>query len=68
MSPAQQLAEIRKLALLLMTQARECLTNELLPQLKRAGIFFLDYLELNERQKASVDKFFEDVIFPVLTP
>jgi polyphosphate kinase len=68
MSPAQQLAEIRKLALLLMTQARECLTNDLLPQLKRAGIYLQDYGELNERQKAGVDKYFEDVIFPVLTP
>src|SRR5512134_1375733 len=36
--PARVLAEIRKLALQMMTEGRECLTDDLLPQLRRAGI------------------------------
>ncbi|MEW5867671.1 MAG: polyphosphate kinase 1 [Chloroflexota bacterium] len=68
MTPAQQLAEIRKVAWQLMSQARECLRDDLLPQLKKAGIYVLDYAALNQRQKASVDTYFEQVIFPVLTP
>lgn len=68
MSPAQQLAEIRKVALQLMTQAQETLKYDLLPQLKQAGIHLLEYAALTQRQKGNVDKYFEEVIFPVLTP
>lgn len=68
MTPAQQLAEIRKLALLLMTQARECLHSDLLPRLKQAGIHIMSYQELTERQKTIVNGYFEEVVFPVLTP
>ncbi|MBN1147049.1 MAG: polyphosphate kinase 1 [Anaerolineales bacterium] len=68
MTPAHQLAQIRKVALQLMTQSRECLRYDLLPLLKQAGIHLLNYTELNDRQKANLDRYFEDVIFPVLTP
>lgn len=68
MTPAQQLAEIRKLAQLLMTQARECLQNDLLPRLKQSGIHILSYTGLNKRQRSSVNNYFEEVVFPVLTP
>ncbi|OGO29985.1 MAG: RNA degradosome polyphosphate kinase [Chloroflexi bacterium RBG_16_54_18] len=68
MTPAQQLADIRKLAHLLMSQARECLHNDLQPRLKQAGIHILSYQELNERQKTIVNNYFEEVVFPVLTP
>lgn len=68
MTPAQQLAEIRKVALQIMTQARECLQYDLLPQLRKAGIYILDYSELSERQKDVMNSYFDEVIFPVLTP
>jgi polyphosphate kinase len=68
LSPAHQLAQIRKVALQIMTQSRECLRYDLLPLLKQAGIVILNYAELNKRQKTSMDTYFEDVIFPVLTP
>jgi polyphosphate kinase len=68
MSPAEQLATCRKLALQIMTFARACLRDDLLPALNKAGIHILDYQELDERQKASVDGYFEEVVFPVLTP
>jgi polyphosphate kinase len=68
MTPAEQLAACRKLALQIMTQARACLRDDLLPALNKAGIHILAYHELDERQKASVDSYFEEVVFPVLTP
>ena len=68
MSPAEQLAAIRKLAWQLMAKARDCLRDDLLPQLRKAGIFILDYNELNERQKATANNYFDEVVFPVLTP
>ena len=51
MSPAQQLAEIRKVSFQLMVLGRECLRDELLPLLRKAGIHLLDYAALNPRQR-----------------
>jgi polyphosphate kinase len=66
--PVRVLAEIRKVALQMMTQARDCLNEDLLPQLRRAGIHLMDYPELSERQKAGVDSYFDEVISKVITP
>lgn len=68
MIPSEQLAAIRKVALQLMTEARECLRDELMPALVKAGIYVLMYNELNDRQRDSVDQYFDQVVFPVLTP
>lgn len=68
MTPAEQLASIRKLALQIMSKARVCLQDDLFPALHKAGIHILDYAELDERQKSNIDGYFEEVVFPVLTP
>ncbi len=68
MTPAEQLAAIRKVAWQLMMEGRECLHDELMPELDKAGIHILDYAALNERQKEVVDGYFDEVVFPVLTP
>ena len=68
LTPAEQLAAIRKTAQGLMTQARESLIKDLLPALDKAGIHILDYKNLDERQKANVKSYFDEVVFPVLTP
>jgi len=68
MTPAQVLAEIRKLGLQLMSEARECLNHELLPLLRKAGIYLLNYSELTERQKKTANAYFDELIFPTLTP
>jgi polyphosphate kinase len=68
MTPAEQLAAIRKVAMELMTQARDCLQTDLLPLLNDAGIHILDYENLEDKQKATVKSYFDEVIFPVLTP
>lgn len=66
--PTRVLAEIRKVALQMMTQARECLNDDLMPQLRRAGIHLMDYQALTDRQKASIDPYFDEVISKVVTP
>ena len=66
--PAEQLAEIRKVSSKLMTDIRSYLYNNLMPELKTAGIHILNYQELTESQCESVNAYFHDVIFPVLTP
>jgi polyphosphate kinase len=68
LTPAEQLAAIRKVALKLMVEARAYLQHELMPKLDEAGLHILDYAALNETQKARVDEYFGEVVFPVLTP
>ncbi len=45
-----------------------CLNHSILPVLKKHGICFRKVKELSEKQKAFIDKYFDKVIFPVLTP
>ena len=68
MTPAEQIAVIRKVTLQLMARARECLRDDLLPHLNEAGIHVLEYAALNKKQRESVKQYFDEVIFPVLTP
>ncbi len=66
-TPAEQLATIRPVALQLMQATRREL-QKLLPQLDQAGIHILDYDTLNEAQRAGVEAYFREMVFPVLTP
>jgi polyphosphate kinase len=68
MTPAEQLAEIRKVAIQIFKQSHDCLLYDLLPALGKVGIYVLDYKELTKRQKNSTEAYYRDVIFPVLTP
>ncbi len=68
LTPARQLAAIRKEALKLLEESRRHLREELIPKLWDAGIRIMTYKELSGRQKESVDAYFREVIYPVLTP
>ena len=68
LSPAEQLAEIRKVTVNLMMEASDYLRNGLIPSLKDSGIFLLDYKELNKQQTESIESYYREIIFPVLTP
>ena len=68
MTPARQLAEIRKVAQRLMEEAENSWLNTLQPCLKEAGIYILNYSELSAKQRENVNDYFDEVIYPVLTP
>ncbi len=68
LTPAEQLAAIRRAAAKLAVDARAYLQKQLLPELDQAGIHVLNYAALNEKQKAKVDEYFDQVVYPVLTP
>lgn len=68
MTPAEQLAAIRKFAANLLQEACEYWHDVLLPQLNEAGIHVLDYENLGSKQLENVKSYFDEVIFPVLTP
>jgi len=67
-TPAQQLASIRKTSLTLMEETRKYFNKVLFPEMENAGIHLLDYAKLSARQKETVDAYFDEVVFPVLTP
>jgi len=68
MTPREQLAAIRKRALDIYREAHNCYERQLLPELDKTGIHILDYKKLNDAQRKRADKYFSDVVFPVLTP
>ena len=67
-SAAEQLAAVRREATRLITEAYRCYRESLLPALREAGIEVLDYGELSEKQRENVKRFYDEVVFPVLTP
>ncbi|MBI5878607.1 MAG: polyphosphate kinase 1 [Chloroflexi bacterium] len=67
LTAAEQLKAIRKVVLDLMGDARNTL-RALLPQLARAGIHIHDYATLDVEQRAALRAYFDQMVFPVLTP
>src|SRR5580692_4404039 len=67
MSPRAQLIAIRRDVKKLLNEARKCL-DQLMVALNEQDIHIYDYAELNETQLKRVAKYFEETIFPVLTP
>src|SRR5919109_576497 len=57
MSPAEQLAAIRKAVSRLLAEARACYQDDLLPALAEAGVHILGYPDLDHRQRAYVGKY-----------
>src|SRR6266511_4317126 len=68
LTPTEQLAAVRREALRLRRALAECLHEQLVPELERAGIHLLDYPQLNDIQVAAARKYFDEMVFPVLTP
>jgi polyphosphate kinase len=68
LTPAAQLAAVRAKASKLIAQARVHFLTVIRPALAQAGISILDYSELNEAQRAETRRYFEESVFPVLTP
>ena len=68
MAPAEQVAAIRRVAHELMLESRRILIQDLLPELDVNGIHVRNYDELTEKQQAAAKNYFDQNIFPVLTP
>jgi polyphosphate kinase len=68
MTPAEQLAAIRRGVIAQTDTHRDCWLHDVAPQLRAAGIFVLDYAELTAGQRAWCREYFEREIYPVLTP
>jgi polyphosphate kinase len=68
MTPAQQLAAIRQIVLRQREAVFRCWQDDLLPKLRRAGVYVLRYRDLSARQRAWCREYFEREVYPVLTP
>lgn len=68
LSPADQLAAIRNALLPLLEQQNHCWQNDLLPNLEKEGIHILSYAALKGKQRKLLRRYFEEQIFPALTP
>ncbi len=67
-TPAEQVAAIRKVSSDLFKSGLQLWNSDLLPSLNRAGIHVLNYGDLDEKQREASQEYFEEVIYPVLTP
>ncbi|HKE58134.1 MAG TPA: polyphosphate kinase 1 [Pyrinomonadaceae bacterium] len=68
MSAAEQLTQIRRRLLPLLAEQAKCLNEEILPELKLAGIEIASYDSLTRHETDHLNHYFVDHIFPVLTP
>jgi polyphosphate kinase len=67
LTPSQQLAAVGQAAWQLTHDARDCLQS-LLPLLGTAGVHVLDFEALDKFQKEHAGRYFNETVFPVLTP
>lgn len=67
-SPAEQLARIREQVLKLVDAQARCLRDDVLPQLDQAGVQFVSYDSLSRHEKEDLKDYFNEKVFPVLTP
>jgi polyphosphate kinase len=65
---SELLDAIRVRVIELTSDAYRCLRDDLAPALRRAGLTLLNYSELEDAERASLDAYFHHTIFPVLTP
>ncbi|MCO6449981.1 MAG: polyphosphate kinase 1 [Caldilineales bacterium] len=68
MTPSEQLAAIRRELEPMLNQQMACWRKDILPKLTEEDICVLDYEELKGRQRKLLRQYFEDEIFPALTP
>ncbi|MBN2088830.1 RNA degradosome polyphosphate kinase [candidate division KSB1 bacterium] len=68
MTPEQQIKQIAKNTSVLVEQQYNCLKRSILPQLKKYGIEYKKYSQLNDEQIEHVQDYFHNSIYSVLTP
>ncbi len=68
MTPGEQLQMIRERVIPMVAEQQRCLTQEILPQLKSEGIAVVSYSSLSAAEKKALDTYYEEKVFPILTP
>jgi polyphosphate kinase len=68
LTPPEVLAAARKVSHELYSTALQFFNKKLLPNLDKEGVHLLDYQTLNETQLEKANDYFNEVVYPVLTP
>jgi len=68
MSPSEQLSEIYKRLRPMLQKQVSYMNGTLLPELASAGITIEPYASLHAKERKKLDKYFQDNLFPILTP
>ena len=68
LQPKEQLSQIRKTVDRLLMEQVECWKTQIVPLLAENNILFCNYEELTRNEKHWLTQYFEEQIFPVLTP
>jgi polyphosphate kinase len=68
LTPTEQLDLIDQRVRAMAARARRTLHDVLLPRLAELGVRLVDWAELTPNDRARMDAFFDDQVFPVLTP
>src|SRR5260221_355739 len=64
----EQFQQVHARTQALVARQYACLKNQVLPQLSQAGISLLAPADLSPQQRAFIDEYFQQTVFPVLTP
>ena len=67
-TPQQQLDEISFALRPLVTQHNQHFEQALRPALAKHGVHILDYIDLSQKQRDYLNNYFQEQIFPVITP
>jgi polyphosphate kinase len=68
LSPTLQLRAIDEIVRVLVARQCTILHDDLLPALADSGIELIHYLDTTDEERAHLDRIFEELVFPVLTP
>lgn len=67
-TPQQQLNAIHERLLPMVTEQHQYFEHKIKLELAQNGIHLLSYIDLNQEQRTYLQRYFEEGIFPVLTP
>ncbi|MGJ8653333.1 MAG: polyphosphate kinase 1 [Opitutaceae bacterium] len=68
LGPKEQLRRIQSVAKRLVADQLNCWEKQVVPGLKKANVLFQSYDQLTRNEKKWVTTYFEEQVFPVLTP
>ena len=68
LSPQQQLNAIAKTLTPMIEEQHRHFEKVLKKELTKSGVYFLNYVDLSQEQRNYINNYFEEHIFPVLTP
>jgi len=68
LGPKEQLRRIQNIVKRLVNDHYDCWERQIMPGLKEQGVLFCDFDELTRNERKWVEEYFEEQVFPVLTP